>query len=84
MKNIEQEINRVWDIAVYLQMMAAFCDELDFNEYRKLMIEIYDDIKACDEEGIVGRLPQIERQLNDIARPIMSRYEFKRDYREEV
>jgi hypothetical protein len=79
---IEHEINRVWDIAVYLQMMAAFCDELDFNEYRKFMIEIHDDIKECDTKDIIVKLPKIEKQLTDIARPIKSKYKLKRDYRE--
>ena len=82
MQNIEQEIDRVWDIAVYLQMMAAFCDELDFNEYSKLMLEIYDDIKEGNEEDLVIKLPKFEWQLNNIAHPIRSKYKLKRDYRE--
>lgn len=82
MHNIEQEINRIWDIAVYLQMMAAFCDDLDFNEYSKLMLEIHNDIKESDEKDLIVKLPQIEKQLNDIARPIKLKYKLKRDYRE--
>ena len=82
MQDIEQEINRVWDIAVYLQMMAAFCNDLDFNEYRELMLEIHKNIKEMDEKEIRIKLSKFEKQLNDIARPIKLKYKLKRDYRE--
>lgn len=82
MQDIEQKINRVWDIAVYLQMMAAFCNDLDFNEYSELMLEIHKNIKESDEKEIWIKLPKFEKQLNDIARPIKLKYKLKRDYRE--
>jgi hypothetical protein len=82
MYDIEQEINRVWDIAVYLQMMAAFCTDLDFYEFREIMIQVQNDIKNSDEEEIKIKLPKIEKRLNDIAHPVKQKFKLKRDYRE--
>ena len=39
---LEVDINRVWDLAVYLQMMSAFCKELDFDQHLKLMVKLED------------------------------------------
>jgi hypothetical protein len=82
MEDIEQEINRVWYIAVYLQMMASFCNELDFNEYRKLMLEIHKNIKEGNKKEVRAKLPKFEKKLNEIARPIKSKYKLKRDIQE--
>ncbi len=80
MQDLEQEINRVWDIAVYLQMMAAFCNDVDFNDYKKLMLELYDLIKSSDEQKIKWELPLFESRLNEIAEPLKTKYPLKRDY----
>lgn len=82
MCNHEQEINRVWDIAVYLQMMAAFCDEIDFDNYTKLMLALNDHIKSSEEDEIKSLLPFFENKLSDIANPIKQMYPLKRNYRE--
>ncbi|MGV3586073.1 MAG: hypothetical protein ACO1OF_03635 [Adhaeribacter sp.] len=82
MQNLEQEINRVWDIAVYLQMMAAFCNDIDFNNYSKLMLEIYDLIKKSEDPEIKKHLPSFEKKLSDIAEPLKIKYPLKRDYRD--
>jgi len=82
MQSLEKEINRVWDIAVFMQMMAAFCDDIDFNEYSTIMIDFHDLIKESDEHKIKQELPLYERKLNEIAEPIIKKYPLKRDYRE--
>lgn len=82
MKELEQEINRVWDIAVYVQMMAAFCNDLDFNHYKNVMLRIHKTLKESNSEELKKRLPIIERELEAIARPLKLKYPLKRDYRE--
>lgn len=82
MDNLKQEMNRVWDIAVYLQMMAAFCDEIDFDSYEKLMLALHDLIESCEEGEIKNVLPFFENKLNEIADPIKLRYPLRKDYRQ--
>ena len=74
MKNLEEEINRVWDIAVYLQMMAAFCVDLDFNEYQLLMLEFHETIKLGYKNEISTKLYEIEKKLEFIANPLKLKY----------
>ncbi len=59
--NFKHEINNVWDIAVYLQMMAAFCDDIDFNSHSSLMLELYDFIEKSDEQEIKKKLPLFKK-----------------------
>lgn len=82
MQSLEQQINRVWDIAVFLQMMATFCSDIDFNEYKTLMLNFHDFIKDSDEQKIKKELPDYEKKLNKIFEPIIIKYPLRRDYRE--
>lgn len=82
MNELEKEINRVWDIAVYLQMMAAFCAELDFNDYKKVILDFHKFIKESDESEVKSQLPKYEEQLTKIATPLKKKYPLKRSYRD--
>ncbi|HPE77510.1 MAG TPA: hypothetical protein PLC80_15565 [Draconibacterium sp.] len=82
MQSPEQNINRIWDIAVFLQMMAAFCNDIDFYEYKTLMLDFHELIKDSDEQKINTELSIYERQLTDIANSIIKKYPLKRNYRE--
>ncbi|MEZ4797281.1 MAG: hypothetical protein R2785_08930 [Flavobacteriaceae bacterium] len=77
-KSLEIEINRVWNTAVYLQMMAAFCKELDFSDYKILMMDLYEIIKRNDEKEIDTVLPKYDDRLNEIAIPLIKKYPLKR------
>lgn len=81
MKNLEKEINKIWDLAVYLQMIAAFCNDLDFNKYKKLMLEFHRFIKESNEDEIKVKLNYYKNKLNKIADPIKIKYPLKRDYK---
>lgn len=82
MHNYEHEINKVWDIAVFLQMMAAFCIDIDFDEYSRLMLSFHDLIKGSEEQKIKKELPIFETKLSKIAKQIKIKYPLKRDYRD--
>ncbi len=56
MQNLEQQINRLWDIAVFLQMIAAFSDDIDFSDYSKFMLSFHDLIKKSNEQEIKKEL----------------------------
>jgi hypothetical protein len=78
MKELESEVNRVWNIAVYLQMMAAFSDDLDFDEYRKVMLEFHDVIEQGND--VKSKLPDYEKLLISIAKGLEDKYPLKRTY----
>ena len=78
MNDLEKEINRVWDIAVYLQMMAAFSEDLDFSKYSKLMLEFHTTVKEESEEFVKNRLPKFDKKLVSIAKPLKEKYPLKR------
>lgn len=78
MNDLEKEINRVWDIAVYLQMMAAFSDDVDFNEYSELMLEFCNMVKEGGKEIVEKKLPKYEMKLVSIAKPLKVKYPLKR------
>lgn len=81
MQSLEKDINRVWDLAVFIQMMAAFCDDIDFNDYSTLMLAFHDLIRDSDEKEIKNQLSVYEEKLNHLAIPILKKYPTKRDYR---
>lgn len=78
MNDLEKEVNRVWDIAVYLQMMAAFSEDLDFNKYGELMLELHNTVKEEGEEEVEKKLPKYEKKLLSIAKPLKSKYPLRR------
>ena len=82
MQSYEQQVNKVWDVAVFLQMMAAFCHDINFSEYKLLMLNLHDFIKNSGREKIIKELLGYEKLLTNIAEPIIQKYPLKRDYRE--
>ena len=46
-------------------MMAAFCDDIDFDNYDKLMLKLYDLIKSRDEQKIKAELPHFAIRTNE-------------------
>lgn len=80
--SLEVDINRVWDLAVFLQMMSAFCKELDFYQHLKLMIKFEDFIKKTHKDEIKKNLPKFENRLTKVANSIGKKYPPKLSYSE--
>lgn len=78
----EEDVSKVWDIAVFLQMIAAFSNDINFHEYSELMIEFYDIVKKSNEEDVKKKLPIFAKKFNEIFEPMRLKYPLKRDYRE--
>jgi len=77
-EDFEKEVNRVWNITVYLQMIAAFSDELNFDEYNELMINFYKTLKEESEEVVKDNLPKYKNKFVSIAKPLKLKYPLKR------
>jgi len=82
MQNTNEEINKVWDIAVFLQMMAAFCKEIDFNDFNKLMLEFHDFLKKPHSNEKLNNLTSYQEKLEHIFKSINIIYPLKRNYRD--
>ncbi len=82
MKHLVKEINKVWDIAVFLQMIAAFSEELKFDEYNELMLDFHETIKEESEEVVKKKLPEYEKRLVSILERIKKLYPLKRNINE--
>lgn len=82
MESLQQNVNKVWDIAVFLQMIAAFDNELDFNEFSKILINFEQLIKESNKQEIKKKLPEIETILVKMFETIKLKYPLKRDYQE--
>lgn len=78
MNDFQEEVNRVWDTAVFLQMLAAFSDELNFEDYSRLMLDIHKLIQGGNCDILKRRLPEYEKKLVSIALSLSSKYPRKR------
>jgi len=78
MNSLKNEVNRVWNIAVYLQMIAAFSDDLNFDKYSKLMFEFHKTIKEESDENLKNKLKIYENKLDSILNSLKSKYPPKR------
>jgi len=76
--NLQDKINKVWNLAVYLQMMASFCKELDFDDYKKIMLDLHNTIKLNDGNEIKSKLVIYESKLTEISNPLVLKYPLKR------
>lgn len=82
MDSLKQHINKLWDIAVFLQMIAAFSDDIEFDNYNNLMLRFHGLIKESNEQEIRKKLPKFEKRLVELFEKVKIKYPLKRDYHE--
>jgi hypothetical protein len=78
---MQEEINRVWDFAMYMQLMASFCNEIDFDEFNLFSQGFYEFIEKSSLSEINEKLPAYEEKLNSYHDVIKDKYLIKVDYR---
>lgn len=78
----QKEIQNIWDKAVFLQMMASFCDDLNFDEYNLLMQDLYGLIKKIDGTIVDKEVLLYEWKLDEIIKIIEPKYPLKRSFAE--
>ncbi len=84
MNNIEREVNSVFNIAVYLKMMASFLPDANFEEVNKMVSDIYDFFKSAKEDDILEKLPYIRSNLEKMAAPLLKSFPLKKSLDEIV
>jgi hypothetical protein len=84
MKNTEREVNSVFNIAVYIKLMASFLPDVNFEQVSKMVGDIYDFFKTSKEEDIVEKLPFIRSNLEKMAAPLIKRFPLKKSLDEIV
>lgn len=78
---MEEEINRVWDFTIYLQLMASFCAEIDFDEFNSFSQSFYEFIKESSLNEINEKLPAYDEKLNSYHSLVKDKYLKKVDFR---
>lgn len=82
MSNLQQEANKVWDIAVYIQLMGALDPATDFNNIKKYVLEVWDFFQEEDDSDIEEKLPEIREFLENIAREYKAKYPLEKEISE--
>ena len=78
----QKDIQNIWDRAVFLQMMASFCDDINFEEYNSLMQNLHQLIIGSDKEAIEKEINVYKEKLNKILKEIIPKYHPKRSFSE--
>lgn len=82
MKDFEIRANKVFDIAIYLQLMGSFVPNADFNQIKELVLCISDFLKGTSEQEIELRLPMLKHTLEKMANPFIEKYPPKKEISE--
>jgi hypothetical protein len=78
---MQEKINTIWDYTLYLQLMASFCNELDFDEFNSFSLKFYDLVKTSIDNEVEQYLPAYEKKLNQYANVVKRKYPITADFR---
>lgn len=78
---MQEKINKVWDFTVYLQLMASFCNEIDFNEFNSFSQDFNNVRKESSVSEMGEKLPFYENELNKYHSLVKDKYVLKVDFR---
>lgn len=74
-----KRINDTWNIAVFLQMMSSFSENVDWRVIKHLTIRIDDFLKTASDQDKAAELPDIRRALDRHANPLIQQFPLKTD-----
>ncbi|WP_426278596.1 hypothetical protein ACN9MN_04630 [Chryseobacterium sp. S-02] len=78
MNNTEREVNSVFNIAVYIKLMASFIPDADFEQVSKMVGDIHDFFKFSEKEEVLEKLPYIKSNLEQMAAPLLTRFPIRK------
>lgn len=78
MNNTEREVNKVFNIAVYLKLMSSFVPDINFDKVSKMVEDIYEFFKSSEERDILLKLPYIRSNLEKMAVPFLAKFPIKK------
>lgn len=74
-----KRINDTWNIAVFLQMMSSFSENVDWRVIKHLTTRIDDFLKTASDQDKAAELPDIRRALDRHADPLIQQFPLKTD-----
>ncbi|WP_298141374.1 hypothetical protein [Flavobacterium sp.] len=77
---MQEKINRIWDYSLYLQLLASFSNELDFDEFNSFSQEFYTFIKNSSNNEIEKKLVIYTEKLEQYSSKIKNKYPLKKDF----
>ncbi|WP_346986001.1 hypothetical protein [Chryseobacterium sp. POE27] len=84
MNNTEREVNSVFNIAVYIKLMASFIPDVNFEQVSKMVGDIHDFFKFSENEEVLEKLPYIKSNLEQMAAPLLKRFPVRKSLDEIV
>ncbi len=78
MKDLQYDINEIFIISDYLQLMSSFVPNSDFDTTQKIIFEIRDFIKKSNEIEVVLKLPTIQQKLSEMAKLYLLKFPLKK------
>jgi hypothetical protein len=79
-KHLNEQINKTFDKAVCVQMIAAFDPETDFQKVKKIVLGLYDFIKNNTPEIVQRDLKNLNDVIDIHFFSYQEKYAFKKDY----
>lgn len=79
---LNDKINKTFDKAVCVQMIAAFDPETDFQQVKKIVLDLYDFIKNNTPEIVQRELKNLNAVIDIHFLSYRKKYPFKKDYQD--
>lgn len=80
--HLNEKINKTFDKAVCVQMIAAFDPDTDFQKVKKTVLDLYDFIKNNTPEFVQRELKNLDAVIDIHFLPYKDKYPFKKDYQD--
>lgn len=74
MKTLEERINEVFNIAVYLQLMGAFVPNSDWRQIKEIVLSTHDFLKNSPKKQIESKLPLMRETLQKMANFFIAKF----------
>lgn len=79
MKNLEKQVNKTFNKAVYLQLMGAFDPLSDWRKTKEIVLSTHLFFKKSSEEEIGEKINEIDARLTEMVDLYLKRFPQKKD-----
>lgn len=82
MSKLQEKVNEVVDLLVYIQLMGSFIPGSNYNEIREIITSTNDFLRNSPEKEVKVKLPLVKKGLDNISNAYMQRFPLKKPLRE--
>lgn len=81
-KTLQEEVNEVIDLSVYLQLMGSLVPGSNFSHIKDIVTSTSDFIRNSSEKKVKDKLQSLKEPLQKMAQPFMDKFPLKRKLQE--